>query len=123
MKNIHIYLILISLCTSFSCAQSTSSNKKEPTFSLSFKVENIILTTKTEEPTTQNTPLLIKEPLSLKNNFNDKDPIILSLKGYKQNKVHDLAWGKSSISTEIIKQTTKKPIKIGGIAEMYNLER
>ena len=89
--------------------QSTSSDKKEPTFSLSFKVENITLTTKTEEPTTKNTPLLIKEPLSLKNNFNDKSPIILSLKGYKKNKVHDLAWGKSSISSEIIKQkqTTK----------------
>ncbi|MBI60231.1 hypothetical protein CL657_03330 [bacterium] len=100
--SIHISIFLVLGSCGKVVQKATSDSKKVPVFSLSIKVENIELGIEQKNKTaTSNTPLLIspKTPSI----FSYKYPIFLSLKGYSNNKAHDLAWGKA-----ILKRNNKK---------------
>ncbi|MBH37611.1 hypothetical protein CL658_01085 [bacterium] len=80
--------------------KATSDTGQTPTFSLSIIVKDIVLAPK-ETPITPNiTPTLLLATQELTPKFSHKNPIFMSLKGYKKNKAHDLAWGKGIITSK-----------------------
>tara|TARA_B100000131_G_scaffold323164_1_gene380227 strand:+ start:719 stop:1705 length:987 start_codon:yes stop_codon:yes gene_type:complete len=102
-----IIFILLSSCGKV-VQQSTSNDKKEPTFSLSLTINDIhLINEKSLKTATNKATSLIHKPNDINTKFTNKNPIMITLKGYKKNKTHNLAWGKSLISTETFTVNTQ----------------